>query len=534
MKLLHFFIILSSTYTAVLGFAPSHGSQYQRICRQSDGSLGRIRHPTFTFKRDKIFHYSQTELQLSSNPFLSAIQAVESPVGSLAVLAFVVLIHELGHFLAAKKFGMKISEFSIGFGPKLFSVKAFKDTETSENESNGIDFSLRLLPLGGYVAFPENYNRTLAFEMERDWQENLREYNRINGKMSFIEKLVDRFSKDDDESNNEIIVKDEKATEWWKFWQTNKEEKPFDPNEPVAIEYFDDPDYLQNRPWFERAVVLSGGVIFNFILAFTLYFGSASLGPGIPKPVFERGAVISMTPKTTSPSYGILNKGDVILSVGGFDTPSVTSSGQSQKAINGLISEIRKTSVGEKVHLNVIDKNSFQREVDIVPQPLNGEVGGPPSIGVTLASNFIGTELVHAKNINQAINIAGGEVYQLTADTASSLGNLLFRLLKGDKSAASGFSGPVGVVKMGADVVATNDSSSIIAFVCAISINLAVVNSLPLPSLDGGQLLFVISEAISGRKIDQRVQEEINATALLLLLLISLGSIFGDVGRLLQ
>ena len=218
----------------------------------------------------------------------------------------------------------------------------------------------------------------------------------------------------------------------------------------------------------------------------------------------------------------------------GFDTPSVTSSGQSQKAINGLISEIRKTSVGEKVHLNVIDKNSFQREVDIVPQPLNGEVGGPPSIGVTLASNFIGTELVHAKNINQAINIAGGEVYQLTADTASSLGNLLFRLLKGDKSAASGFSGPVGVVKMGADVVATNDSSSIIAFVCAISINLAVVNSLPLPSLDGGQLLFVISEAISGRKIDQRVQEEINATALLLLLLISLGSIFGDVGRLLQ
>ena len=114
MKLLHFFIILSSTYTAVLGFAPSLGSQYQRICRQSDGSLGRIRHPTFTFKRDKIFHYSQTELQLSSNPFLSAIQAVESPVGSLAVLAFVVLIHELGHFLAAKKFGMKISEFSIG------------------------------------------------------------------------------------------------------------------------------------------------------------------------------------------------------------------------------------------------------------------------------------------------------------------------------------------------------------------------------------------------------------------------------------
>ena len=71
-----------------------------------------------------------------------------------------------------------------------------------------------------------------------------------------------------------------------------------------------------------------------------------------------------------------------------------------------------------------------------------------------------------------------------------------------------------------------------VGFAAAISCNLAVVNSLPLPALDGGQLVFVLAEGLIGKKVDQKRQEEINALALFLLLAFSLNTAVGDVGRL--
>ena len=90
-------------------------------------------------------------------------------------------------------------------------------------------------------------------------------------------------------------------------------------------------------------------------------------------------------------------------------------------------------------------------------------------------------------------------------------------------------SGPIGVVKAGADVVSSSDLAAIVAFAASISVNLAVINSLPLPALDGGQLVFVLAEAVAGRKIDQQLQESINAAALTLLLFVSIGTAIGDV-----
>eukprot|EP00956_Cyclotella_meneghiniana_P043350 scaffold266059_cov86-Cyclotella_meneghiniana.AAC.2 len=93
-------------------------------------------------------------------------------------------------------------------------------------------------------------------------------------------------------------------------------------------------------------------------------------------------------------------------------------------------------------------------------------------------------------------------------------------------------SGPIGVVKAGADVVKSSDFTAVVAFAAGISVNLAVINALPLPALDGGQLMFVLAEAISARKIDQRLQEGINAGALLILLVISAGTTVGDITSL--
>jgi regulator of sigma E protease len=84
------------------------------------------------------------------------------------------------------------------------------------------------------------------------------------------------------------------------------------------------------------------------------------------------------------------------------------------------------------------------------------------------------------------------------------------------------------------EVVATKDLTTVLLFAAALSVNLGVINALPLPALDGGQLVFVLAEALTGRKVDQRLQEGISSVAVLLLLLVSISTAFSDVGSIIS
>ncbi|KAL7544196.1 hypothetical protein ACHAWF_011271 [Thalassiosira exigua] len=110
---------------------------------------------------------------------------------------------------------------------------------------------------------------------------------------------------------------------------------------------------------------------------------------------------------------------------------------------------------------------------------------------------------------------AGTLVYELTLETARLIFGFLvgFTFGKG-LSASTSMSRLIRVVKTGVQVVIQSDFAAVVVFVASISINLAVVNSLPLPALDGGQILFVLTKAAAGRCIDQRLQESINTGVL--------------------
>ena len=118
-------------------------------------------------------HYSQRHdaSHLNAISPAAALSAVGSPVGSVAVLALVILVHEAGHFIAARSFGIDVDEFSVGVGPRILGVRqrlvdgkvVFEKIDNAlgneETSLDGIEFSLRAIPFGGYVRFPENYNR---------------------------------------------------------------------------------------------------------------------------------------------------------------------------------------------------------------------------------------------------------------------------------------------------------------------------------------------------------------------------------------
>ena len=305
--------------------------------------------------------------------------SIASPLGSVAVLAFVILIHELGHFLAARSFNINVQEFSVGVGPRLFGFTRdvvtgkieFRDKDKSSEEAgdgeganNGIDieqqssdkieFNLRAIPLGGYVRFPENYNTTQGYQMEVAADKKREEINKIirrnrentnhdEGLISSVTNIVEQYTNKNKQKEERLLAleimanelngenKKQKTTLPWftNLFNSDKKKKQKEAEEPSIIieedgtvstppiEYYDDPNLLQNRGWAQRAVVLAGGVIFNLLLAFTLYFGELTVGGGMSRPSFDQGVVVNTYPRSDGPSAGLLNRGDVILTLNG-------------------------------------------------------------------------------------------------------------------------------------------------------------------------------------------------------------------------
>ncbi|KAI2510811.1 Peptidase family M50 [Fragilaria crotonensis] len=490
---------------------------------QANGRHGRFTSSDFYYHNSlsrnarKITTSSSTQHNAVMNPLLSSIA---SPIGAIVVLASVILVHESGHYLAARALGIKVEEFSIGVGPKLLGKKAF-----------GNDFSLRALPLGGYVRFPEHYNTTQAqqAEMAKMLQGSVTEtpfQRTLNDILSFG-TYQDMLRQEE-----ERVQKELKARPWWKKFGPKREAAS---QTKTEIEYYDDPDLLQNRPWPERAVVIAGGVIFNLILAFCIYFGQITVGSGLPKPFLEPGARVSVTPTGDAAAVGLLQKGDVILKVNG--TPLTATSKpltvqMSQKAINDFIAKIQATPEGDALKLQVLkagsETTSTSPIIDLAIRPKsNGQV---QAIGVLLGPNVRRIDRIRSDSVGEATKIAGSAVTELTQETASGLSQLVSAMVPGKGGGSGGkLSGPIGLIQTGSEVVSTSDAAAVLMFAAAISVNLAVVNALPLPALDGGQMVFILVEALSRRKVDQRLQENITSAAVLLLLLLSLSTTVGDV-----
>lgn len=325
---------------------------------------------------------SSSTILTSASLLPSLPSSITSPLASLSVLAFVILIHELGHFSAARSFNINVDEFSVGVGPKLFGFKrnvdtgkisfgkskedkgeegdgvenvnksvAVKNVDNDTSEKNEIEFNLRVIPLGGYVRFPENYNMTQEFQLEVQADEKRNEIDRIvkerrredlseNGIFASLTNVIQSFTDKEKVKEERLLAleamsKDLKQKEkpksssgWWtNIFKSKNVEKKTDERTIVIeedgtvstppIEYYDDPNLLQNRGWVQRAVVLAGGVVFNILLAFTLYFGELTLGSGLYRPAFDQGLVVSSIPRPDGPSVGMLKRGDVILSLNG-------------------------------------------------------------------------------------------------------------------------------------------------------------------------------------------------------------------------
>lgn len=341
-------------------------------------------------------------------------------VVSLIVFSIIILFHELGHFLLAKRAGIKVNEFSLGLGPTIWGIKRGETL-----------YSLKLLPFGG------------ACMMEGEDEESTSE-------RSFGSKSV-----------------------------------------------------------WARISVVAAGPVFNFIMAFVFSFIIICV-TGYDLPV-----LVDVTPGYAAAEAGLM-PGDVITEMNGKNIHFYRD-----------ISAFGMYHPGEPVEV-VYERDGAEYTTELVPK-YDEEYG-------RYLYGFVGNAAreKHTSNIFTLIKYSVHEVGYWIDSTIQGL-----RMLLTGGVTVNEMSGPVGIVDAIGDSYEESVSYGVgvaiiqLMYICVfLSANLGVMNLLPIPALDGGRLVFLVIEAIRGKKIDPDKEGFVHFVGLILLLLLMVVVMFNDIRKL--
>jgi len=274
-----------------------------------------------------------------------------------------------------------------------------------------------------------------------------------------------------------------------------------------------DPNLLKNRPVIQRVIVISAGVFANLILAYTILIVNVTT-IGIPFDP-EPGILVLATQPEKPASLAGLQAGDKILKI------ENNTLGVGDQAVSTLVKEIQNSS---EIPISItIDRDGELKDLTLVPK----NVDGKGTIGAQLQPN-IKKETKKTKNIFELFKYTNNEFSSLLVKTIQGYKGIITNFA----STAQQLSGPVKIVEIGAQL-SQQGGTGILLFASLISINLAVLNSLPLPLLDGGQLVFTLIEGFRGKPVPVKVQMVVTQSSFFLLVGLSVLLIIRDTSLLL-
>ena len=365
------------------------------------------------------------------------------------VLGVLVLVHELGHFITAKRNGVGAEEFGFGFPPRLVGtykdkkgkrqwVFGNKEIEEEIKDREETIYSFNLLPLGGFV--------------------------KITG--------------EDGQEKDKSGKKDEKS--------------------------------FANKSIWVRFKILVAGVTMNFILAIVLF--SLAYWMGLPEMLADNDTdssipitITVVAPKSPAEKAG-LQLGDQVYGVVlNNNTEQISKSNSVQE-----FQKIIKEHSGEKITFQV-KHPSEDNLVKISATPRKNPPAGEGALGVGLAK----TKTVK-HSLGESIKLGFITTYNMTILIFVFLGKLIASPFT-HESVAGDVTGPIGIAKMSGQA-AKLGLAFLMQFTAMLSVNLAVINLLPFPGLDGGRILFLIIEKIKGSPIKQKVEQTINTIGFMILL----------------
>ncbi|CAK9158000.1 unnamed protein product [Ilex paraguariensis] len=286
----------------------------------------------------------------------------------------------------------------------------------------------------------------------------------------------------------------------------------FPDNDPDSDIPVDDENLLKNRPVFDRILVVSAGVIANIVFAYVIIFVQV-LSVGLPvQEAFPGVLVPEVRPFSAASRDGML-PGDVILGVNGIDL---------LKTGPNLVSEVVDV-IKKNPKRNVLLKvGRGQQDLEISVTP-DENLDGTGRIGVQLSPN-VKISKVRPTNLIEAFKYSGREFWGLSSNVLDSLKQTFLNF----SQSASKVSGPVAIIAVGAEVAKSN-IDGLYQFAAILNINLAVINLLPLPALDGGTLALILIEAArGGRKLPLELEQGIMSSGIMFVIILGLFLIIRD------
>ena len=337
------------------------------------------------------------------------------------ILGLIITVHEFGHFIAAKKSGVYVEEFSLGMGPLLFKHKP-KKSETT--------YSLRLLPIGGYVSMAEKEMPELKVKKDR---------------------------------------------------------------------------ILANKGFFKTFWVLINGIFFNFVLAVCLFFIS---GLFYGKPVQE--PIISSVLENGAAEKAGIESGDKILSVNGTKI----------KTWDDFTLEASAKKLKDNYEIKVEKQNGEIKTYNVKPEVKEEDGQEVRVFGIT------SSKVIYKKGFKYALSYAFTGVY----DNSKTIFKILGSLFTGEVSVNS-LSGPVGIYSL-IDSVKSQGFRTLLYLTAYLSINVGIINLLPIPVFDGGRIFILIIEKIIGHKTNEKLEIALNFIGFGLMILLMIYVTFNDIIRL--
>ncbi|MDA7465139.1 RIP metalloprotease RseP [Candidatus Pelagibacter ubique] len=355
----------------------------------------------------------------------------------IALIVVVVFIHEYGHYYFAKRYGVGVTDFSIGFGKEMFGW----------NDKSGTRWKVCVIPLGGYVKFFGD--RNVYSQADND-------------------KIIKEYSKED---QDKLFVL---------------------------------------KPLYQRALIVFGGPLANFLLAILIFFSVYTFFGKDFTP-----AVINEVQKDSPAMVAGLKDNDIVVSIDGNEVTSIMD-----------VSKYIMMSTDEFINFTV---NRFDQDLTFRVKP--NIVEGEDNLGNKISKRMIGIKLgAYNNEVNhvklgptKALFYAINEVYYVSTSSLKYIGSMLTG--NGDTSQLGG---PIRIAKISGQV-AEFGILPFISLMAYISISLGLINLFPIPMLDGGHLMFYGIEKVLGRPLSQKTQEGFFRIGMFLLLSLMFFTTFNDL-----
>ena len=412
----------------------------------------------------------------------------------ILILGTTVFVHELGHFMFAKKYGVHVYEFSLGMGPRLFKFNR-KNDET--------EYSIRLFPIGGFV-------QMAGEELEVD--EDVPKEKRLTSKpafqrfmimvagvmMNFITAIILLFFVGlfNTVSLNNVYI-DESSIEGM-----NSNDKI------VAI----NGNFVNNYDKLALEMTIVGNKDFTMTLKnsegkkYDVDITPIEIGESYLPYGKDYGFSVSNLEITDSKVKG-LKKGDKIISI---DDKEITDYNELLEVIN---------DADEEFELTVENSDGKEKEITIEVEEKEEDT----TLGFSYGFYLKGEE---QKGFIAAIKYAFLKFFS----TIEQMIFTVFYLITG-KISLSMMSGPVGIFNV-VDAYSSTGFTNIISLLCLICINVGFINILPFPAFDGGHVVFILIEKIKGSPVDPKIENTIHNIGFILLMILMILITYNDIVKL--